>query len=149
MQRAHSGDKHARAYDRAISRCNAPQAGAFIPHSFPHARIHAYIGIQTKPLRARFQVVLNLVATGIHAGPVRIAIERKRIKVRRDVAGASGILVYVPGAADVISLLNHQEIPGALLQKFDCHPQAGKAGAHNQHIQHARGKAVGERSFGR
>ena len=49
--------------------------------------------------------------------------------MRVHVAGAAGIVVDQPGAAQIGLALQHQEIAAALLPQLDGHAQPGEAGA--------------------
>src|SRR5437763_7370225 len=66
-----------------------------------------------------------------------------------NIAGASGIAVGPPGAANVITLLDDQERVESGFAELDGHTQAGKACAHNQDI-HCRisRRAIYERAVG-
>src|SRR5437764_10169773 len=66
-----------------------------------------------------------------------------------NIAGASGIAVGPPGAANVITLLDDQERVQSGFAELDGHTQAGKACAHNQDI-HCRisRRAIYERAVG-
>ena len=148
MQRADSGNQHPSADGRAVTRGNTPKPRGFIPDGILHARVQPNVRIQAELLCAGFQIALNFVAAGIHAGPVGIAVKRKRVQVRRD-RKRNRKLIDVPRPADLISLFDYQErcCPG--LQESDGHAQPGKACAGNQNVEHLSGQAAGRIGLGR
>jgi hypothetical protein len=61
------------------------------------------------------------------APPVRIALERERMKMCGDMTGTARIAIPVPDAAEVIALLDNQEIFAPGFEQLDAPADAGKA----------------------
>jgi hypothetical protein len=97
-------------------------------------------GVREDPeaLGAAAQVVEDLVAHRVGAVPVRVARERERVQVRRDVALAAGIAVGPPGAAHVAAALDDDEVLRALLLQPDRHAEAAEAGADDGYLVNVR-----------
>ena len=58
--------------------------------------------------------------------------------MRLHVAGAAGVVVDQPGAAQIGFALQHQEIVATLLPQPDGHAQPGEAGADDQRVEFLR-----------
>jgi hypothetical protein len=54
--------------------------------------------------------------------------------VRRHVAGAAGVAVVAPRAADVVGLLQDDEVLDPGLAQANGHPQPGEAAADDGHL---------------
>ena len=78
------------------------------------------------------QVGVDLGLGRERARPVRVGRERERVELARHVAGRPGVGVVAPGAADVVALLDHEEVGLAVLVELDRRAEAGEAGADHQ-----------------
>ena len=67
--------------------------------------------------------------------PVALDLERERVEVRGDVAGAARIAVVVPGAADAAPLLEQDEVLEAGLLQPDGHAQPAGSGSDDRDAQ--------------
>ena len=94
-------------------------------------RVEADVAAQPVLVGDALEVVLDLRLERPHVRPVGLRLERERVHVRRDVAGAAGIGVVAPGAADVVGLLQDQEVDALPLQR-DAHAESGEPGADDQ-----------------
>src|SRR5580704_10926753 len=74
------------------------------------------------------QVGADLGLPGEAVRPARVGRERERVQVRRNVAGAAGVSVVPPGAADRGGALQDDEIGPARLAQPDARAQAADAG---------------------
>src|SRR5207248_1890872 len=88
-------------------------------------------------VRAVPQVRQDLVPGREHPGPARVLLERERVQVRRDVAGAARIRVVPPGTAEVAGLLQDDEVLAACLLELDPHAQPGKPGPDDHDLSHS------------
>ena len=79
-------------------------------------------------IRTGIHVLPDFRLPGICPRPLRIRRERKAIKVRRHIAGRTGIGIVAPGPADTVGLLQYHIGHSSLLHP-DRDTQAGKAGA--------------------
>ncbi len=61
----------------------------------------------------------------------------------RDVAGAAGITIVPPGAADVAALFDDEKGVHAGFEEFDAHAKAGKAGADDEDVDIRDGRVCG------
>src|SRR5690606_17568437 len=64
-----------------------------------------------------------------HARPAGVELEREGVHVRGHVAGAAGVGVVVPRAAERLALLQHDEVVESVLLEPDRHAEAGETGA--------------------
>ena len=101
-------DAHRRSGPRASSR--SPSACS------PSQRLIEHLGVRSgcgrgRSVRDMLQVRADLLP-GEGARPVGVGRERERVQVRRHVAGAPGIAVVAPGAADRVGPLQDDEVGG-------------------------------------
>jgi len=144
MQRAHAGDKDPRADAKAfplmaiagrdVAHGDAPLRGSFVPSGFTKARVEPNVRRQAVALDAGLQVLPDFLLAREHAGPIGVAFKGKRIKMSGYVTGAAGITVFVPGAAEVVTLLNDEKILHTGFEQLDAHANAGEARANNEHV---------------
>src|SRR2546427_6935103 len=80
------------------------------------------------------QIILDFLLARIHAGPFRGRSEGKRVKVRRDIAGAARVTIVPPGAADLAALFHDEKGFHAGFEKLDAHANAGKASADDEDV---------------
>ena len=73
-------------------------------------------------------------AAASRSGSSRVRRERERVQVRGHVAGAAGIRVGPPRAADVVVALEHEEVLDSLPAQADRHAEAGEAGAEDRDV---------------
>src|SRR6266478_4229600 len=143
VQCAHAGDKHAGANAHSVAGACVPYAFGIIPNRFLETRIQPEIRRKPVMLDAAFQIVVDFLLAWIHARPFRRWRERKRIKVRWNIASAAGVTILPPGAADLFALIDDQKRFHAGFEKFYTHADAGKASADDEHVD------VGDRRVGR
>src|SRR5207247_8042881 len=70
--------------------------------------------------------------------PAWVGRERERVQVRGDVAGAAGVGVVPPGAAEVVGALEHQEVVDAGLAEPDRGAEPAEAAADDRDAQVGR-----------
>ena len=90
-------------------------------------------------LDAAPQVFVDFLLAGIHAGPFGGGSERKRIKMGWDVAGAAGVAIVPPGAADIVVLFDDEKGFHTGFEKLDAHANAGEASTHNEDVNPCKG----------
>jgi hypothetical protein len=100
-----------------------------IPRRFGHLGVEADDLAQIMLVGDLAEIRENLGLLRIHPRPVGFRLEGQRIEVGGDVAGAAGILIVAPGAANVIAAFHQQHVVEAGLAQADRGGQAGKAGA--------------------
>ena len=83
--------------------------------------------------RDPLDVRLDLGLFGIRTGPPSVRRERVGIQVRRHIAGRPRVGVHPPGAADIVSPLDHQKVGVPVLLKGDRGAEPGESGADDQH----------------
>src|SRR6266478_5803103 len=121
VQRSHARDKHAGANSHSIAGESIPNAFGFIPNRFLKTRVEAQIRSKLIAFDAALQVVVDFLLARIHAGPFRGWRERKRIEVGRDIAGAAGVAIVPPGAANLAALFYNEKRFHAGFEKLDAH----------------------------
>jgi hypothetical protein len=73
------------------------------------------------------QVIPDLRLPGEGVAPVGVGREGEGVEVRRHVALASGVGVGLPGAADILGAIEHDEVLAPRLLQLDRHPESGEA----------------------
>src|SRR6266852_219859 len=147
VQRAHAGDKHASANAHFVSCRCVPDSFGFIPNGISKAGVEAQIRSKPVMLNAALQVVVDFLLARIHARPIGRRFEREGIEMRRDVAGAAGITIVPPGAADIFALFDDEKGAETGFNKLDAHANPGKPGADDQDVDIRDGR-VCRRSCG-
>ena len=94
-------------------------------HLVPEPQMRA----QTVQGHAPAQVGPDLRLGREAAGPVRVGGERQRVQVGRDVAGAARVAVVPPGAAHLVTPVEHQEVVVSPLFQPDRRADPAEAGA--------------------
>src|SRR5258708_12013197 len=61
----------------------------------------------------------------------------------RNIAGAAGVTIVPPGAADVFALFDDEKRFHAGFEEFDAHANAGKAGADDEDVDIRGGRGCG------
>jgi len=80
-------------------------------------------------------VALELLARGEEPRPVRIGLEGVRVGHRRDVHGQAGVVVDVPGAAEIVLPLQQDDLAGdAQALERDGRAHAAEAGTHDRDL---------------
>src|SRR5260370_21487624 len=143
VQGAHAGNEHAGANAHSIAGCGVPDSFRFIPNSFLKASIEAQIRSKRVMLDTSLEVVVDFPLTGIHAGPFRGRSEGERVKVGRNIAGAAGVTIFPPGAADVRTLFDDQKRLHAGFKKLDAHTKTGKTCTDDEDINIGDGGVCG------
>src|SRR5215831_2397459 len=87
------------------------------------------MGVQAVAIGDLFQVVPDLWLPGEAMRPVGVRRERERVQVRRDVAGAPGVGVVPPSAADRGRRLQDDEVGHARLAQPDARAEPAEASA--------------------
>ena len=113
-----------------IARRHTPQRGRFIIMRFNHAGIQVQMAPQTVFIRDAFQIFPKLIALGEMLRPIMVWLKRQRIEMIGGIHAAARIVVFIPGAAHGIVLLENREGQPGFLQ-LDRHQQAGNASANN------------------
>src|SRR5216684_668405 len=143
VQRAHPGDQHAGANVHSVAGCGVPDSFGFIPNRFLKASIEAEVRREPVMLDTSLEVVVDFLLARIHAGPFRGRSEGERVKVGRNIAGAAGVTIFPPGAADVRTLFDDEKRLHAGFKKLDAHTKTGKTGADNKDINIGNGGVCG------
>src|SRR5260370_29714707 len=133
-QRAHPGNEHAGTNAYSISCRGVPDSFRFIPNSFLKASIEAEVRREPVMLDTSLEVGVDFLLARIHAGPFRGRSEGERVKVGRNIAGAAGVTIFPPGAADVRALFDDQKRIHAGFKKLDAHAETGKTGADDEDV---------------
>ena len=89
---------------------------------------------RSRSSRDALEVGADLRLRRVGPAPVRVRGERERVEVRGDVAGAAGVGVRPPGAADVGVALEDHEVVDALLAQPDGEAEAGEPGADDRDV---------------
>ena len=108
-----------------------PAVLVVIPVRSVDVRVEPDVAAQPVLLGDAPEVIQDLRLWREQFAPGRLGLERERVQVRRDVAGAARIGVVPPGAAYVVGLLQDQEVDALALQR-DAHAKTGEAGADDQ-----------------
>src|SRR6267154_2660092 len=133
VQRAHPGNEHAGINPHSTCR-RVPDSFRFIPNSFLKASIEAEVRREPVTLDAALQVVVDFLLARIHAGPFCGRSEGERVKVGRNIAGAAGVTIFPPGAADVRALFDDEKRIHGSFKKLDAHAKTGKTGADDEDV---------------
>jgi len=128
-QAAHAGHQHARRQPLAVRERQTPALRALVVFGALQFVVHPQMRADPEALHAVFEIRADLGLRREHARPARVRRERERVDVRLHVAGAPGIVVVAPRAADRGRLLEHDEIRDARLPQANGHPEPGEAGA--------------------
>src|SRR5258708_22216695 len=139
VQRAHAGNEHAGTNAHSISCRGVPDPFRFIPNSFLKSSIESEVRREPVMLDTSLEVVVDFLLARIHAGPFRGRSEGERVKVGRNIAGAAGVTIFPPGAADVRALFDDEKRLHAGFKKLDAHTNTGKTGADNKEINIGNG----------
>lgn len=111
-----------------------PPAGLLaLPAGFQYFGVEAQVGAETEDGGDLFQVGADVRLAGEAARPVGVGREGEGVEVRGNVAGAAGVAVVPPGAADGVRPFQHHEVgdPGAT--QSDRGAEAAEAGADHRH----------------
>ena len=110
VQRARPRDEELGDVLLAVGGEHVPPHLGVVPVRAVDERVEADVPAQAVLLGDALEVVEDLRLQGPHVGPVGLRLEGEGIHVRRDVAGAAGVGVVTPGAADVVGLLEDHEV---------------------------------------
>ena len=105
VEHPHAAHDHVGLGHVAALGLDRPAGGALVPDGAPHGIAEAAMGQQAMLLRTTLQVGQDLRLGRIGSRPVRIELEGEGVEGSRNVAGATGIAVLVPGAADPVVAL--------------------------------------------
>src|SRR5260370_40005674 len=83
-------------------------------------------------LDTSLEVGVDFLLARIHAGPFRGRSEGERVKGGRNIAGAAGVTIFPPGAADVRALFDDQKRIPPGFTKLDAHADTGKTDADDE-----------------
>jgi hypothetical protein len=108
---------------------DGPAPGAVIEVRLADLLPEADEGAQAVLVRHIQDVVVDLAPVGVAVRPVRLGGEGEGIQVGLHVAGRPRIGIEVPGAADVLALLQDDKVIDARLAQLDRLAQATEAGA--------------------
>jgi hypothetical protein len=118
---------------RAARGLQSPALGLLVPRRVEQLVAETDVGDDAVALRAGAQVGPDLRLRGEGARPLRVRGEGERVQVRGHVAGAARVAVVAPRAADVVGLLQDDEVLDPSLTQSNGHPQPGDAGADDGH----------------
>ncbi len=144
-ERAGAADQELRA-DRAARGLDGPALCVGVPGRSEHLGVGAQVAAQAVALGDVELVPPDLGLAGERPRPVRVGGERERVHVRRHVAGAAGVGVVAPGAAEVARGLEHHEVVLAVLEQADRDSHAGEAAADDRDAdlrRDRRGRGLG------
>ena len=113
----------------AVAGFDGPALGFFVKAGTRHVGVQAHVFHEVVFFGAASQVGLDFFLLGEHAGPIGVLFEREGVESGLDVAGAAGVVIFVPGAADVIAFFQDDEVVVSGFFEFDAHAQAGEPGA--------------------
>ena len=113
----------------AVAGFDGPGTGSFIPAGTGYVGVKLDVFDQAVLFRAVAQVGFDLRLGGEHPAPVGVLFEGEGVQGRLHVAGAAGVVVFVPGAADVVALFEDHKVVKSCFFEFDGHAEAGEAGA--------------------
>lgn len=132
----------ARVQGLAAAGVHLPQAMCLVELGMADFGIAADTTGQTVLVDAVTDIAVDFHLRRVLARPVRLGFEGIGIQVRRHIAGRARIMVVAPGATDLGSLFQNQEVALSGLLQLDRQTDAAKAGTNDQHTQGCRGGAV-------
>ena len=139
VQRArggHHGPRLVAAHFAVLNGHDGPAPGVVVPvHPLDRAAVPDVL-VHTVLAGAHPQVVPDLLLRREEAAPVRVQLEGVGVERRRHVARAARILVVAPGPAEVIALVQDEEVIESRLLQRDPHPDAAEPGSHNHDPWH-------------
>ena len=134
MQGADREHHHRRREAPSVGGSQGPACGPLVPARLGQGGAEAQMRREAAPGDDALEVGEDVGLRGEGALPVGFRLRRDGIEVRRDVAGAAGIGVVAPGAADAVGLLQDQERDAPPLEA-QRHDQAGEAAADDHHLR--------------
>ncbi len=163
MQRARPRDQELGDVLAPVGGEHMPPVLVVVPIGAVDQGIELDVAAQPVFLGDPFEVVPDLGLIGERVLPIRLGLEGVRVQVRRDVAGATGVAVVSPRAADVVGLLQDDEVHALPLER-DRHTQTGESGPDDDgagvdrclgclcshmrlHLSHGSGISHRDRSF--
>jgi hypothetical protein len=111
-----------------------PAVGVVVPGGLEHLVAIADGPREVVVARDVVDVGLDLGLPGEGVGPAGVLLVSVGVQDAGDVAGAPGIAVVAPRAAQVIGTLEHDEVLDAVTAQGDGHPQAGQARARDRDL---------------
>jgi hypothetical protein len=136
-ERTGGDDQHGRD-ECAVRRRHVPALRPVIPRRAGDLVMEAEVRPHAELGRTALQVIPDLRLAREGVAPVRVQREGERVEMGVDVAGAAGVAVVAPGAADGIGALEHHEIVHALLTQADGEAEAAEP-APDDHDANLRG----------
>ena len=130
-QRAHAGDEEVGG-EAALVGLDSPDLGFVVPGGLGDGVVVADVRVEPVLGRAVAQVVPDLRLGREGAAPARVRLEGEGVEMRGDVAGAAGIGVVAPGAAEVARPLQDHEVVHAGLLQADAAADAREAAARDR-----------------
>ena len=70
-----------------------------------------------KVINKPIEVLLDISLRGVASRPLSPGSERKRVEMRRHIAGRAGVMIGVPDPAHTLTALEQSEVGNALLQQ--------------------------------
>ena len=132
VQRPGAPDHDARAHLRAVGDPDGPARA--VPFQVGDLRAEADAVAEAVAVGDVLQVRPDLGLAGEQPRPVRVGGEGERVEVALHVAGAAGVGVVAPGAAEALPLLQHQEVGAAGLGQPHRRPQPGEPAADDDDV---------------
>ena len=111
-----------------------PDQSLLVPHRRGHFLVEADLVAQTGTVGIALDIGLDLVALGEEMVPVGVVVERVGIEVVGRVHANAGIGILVPGAANLVVLLDDGEGDAGFLE-LDAHADAREARADQQNVK--------------
>ena len=124
--------QHVRLERLAGAAGHPPASGAVVVVSRDHPGAEPDLRQHAEPVGDLLQVGQDLGLLRVPPGPVRVRRERQRVQVRRHVAGATGVGVLAPDAADLVTLLEQGD-QVATAQQLGGQADPAETGADHQH----------------
>ena len=106
---ADGGDGHA-GRERALAGLDLPPLGVAVPAHREDLVVKADVAGEVVAGDDLAHVVPDLLLAGERLAPARVLLGGPRVEDARDVAGAAGVGVVAPGAAEIVGALEDHEV---------------------------------------
>ena len=143
-QGADAADEHLGAV-RARARLDLPALALVVPRGALHLVAEAHVLDEAVAGRDVAHVLPDLRRRGEQLAPARVLLVGERVEDARDVAGAAGVGVVAPGAAEIVGALEDHEVLDPVALQGDPHRDAAESAADDDHMVVGRRLAVDRR----